>query len=285
MESNPVERFPERYSELYEPSMRRRIIEPVRDLAVSLMSPLASAAYHIRYARVNHVRFVYYHFVFGDQASRFAEHLRFYRDNYRVISHSEAISRLRDGRVDDRYLSISFDDGFKNNAEVAAPILEQFGMPAIFFVVANLMKFGRGEESELESFSRSRFGHRPLRNMDRDDLRRLLAGGHEIGSHTLSHARLSNTTLAVAEREIVQSRTVLEEMTGSPVKHFCFPYGLAADFPAHCRDMVKRAGYQSCVSAIRGANKAGADVYHLRRDHIMANWPISQLKYFTRTNF
>jgi peptidoglycan/xylan/chitin deacetylase (PgdA/CDA1 family) len=277
--------FPELSSELFKPSLRRLTIEPLRDLAVNCLAPVASMVHRVRYASAPHVRFAYYHFVFRDQEARFAEHLRFYRDHYRVISYSEAVARIREGRVDDRYLAISFDDGFKNNAEVAAPILERFGAPAIFFVVAELVRFGPEENRELAAFSRARFEHRPLRNLNRDDLRRLLAAGHEIGSHTLSHARLSAIAPAEAEREIAQSKVMLEEMTGAPVKHFCFPYGLARDFPPYCRQYVERAGYESCASAVRGINTAGADVYALRRDHIMAGWPLSQLKYFTRVNF
>jgi len=277
--------FPEVSSDLFDPSLRRRAIESLRDMVVSCLAPAASLVHRVRYASAPHVRFAYYHFVFRDQEARFAEHLRFYHDHYRLISYSEAVARIREGRVDDRYLAISFDDGFKNNAEVAAPILERFGARAIFFVVAELIRFGREESRELATFSRARFGHRPLRNLNRDDLRRLVAAGHEIGSHTLSHARLSAVAPDDAEREIAGSKTALEEMTGAPVRHFCFPYGLAQDFPTYCRQYVQRAGYESCASAVRGINAAGADVYDLRRDHMMASWPLSQLKYFTRINF
>jgi len=279
-------RFPERSSELYLPSLRRRTIEPLRNLTVSCLAPAASIIHRLRYASVNHVRIVYYHFVFRDERRQFAEHLRFYRDHYQVIGYSEAVERIRSGRVDDRYLAISFDDGFKNNVEVAAPILEQMGVRAIFFVVAQFIDFGRGQDDELAAFSRSRFtGHRPLRNMDRDDLRRLVAAGHEIGSHTLSHAQLSAVKAAEAEREISTSKGVIEEMTSAPVKHFSFPYGLAGYFPPYCRRYVERAGYESCASGVRGINTSEADVYFLSRDQVAAGWPISQLKYFTRVNF
>lgn len=278
--------FPELSSELYAPSLRRRTIEPLRDLAVTCLAPAASAFHRFRYASVNHVRIVYYHFVFGDERERFAEHLRFYRDHYQIISYSEAIERIRRGQVDDRYLAISFDDGFKNNVEVAAPILEQFGIRAIFFVVARFIKFGPGQEKELTAFSRSRFiGHYPLRNMSQDDLRRLITAGHEIGSHTLSHARLSALQAAEAEQEIAASKDVIEEMAWAPVRHFSFPYGLAAYFPPYCREYVERAGYESCASGVRGINTNGTDVYSLLRDQVAAGWPISQLKYFTRVNF
>lgn len=279
------ETFAETAAEAFAPTARRRVIDPLRDLAVTGLSPLASLSWRLKNSKIAHVRFVYYHYVFRDQQERFAEHLRFYRDHYQVVSHSEAVARLREGRIDGRYLSISFDDGFLNNSEVAAPILERFSMPAMFYVVAELAGFGPGDDSRLAEFSRARFGHRPLRNMGPADLRRLIAGGHEIGSHTLTHARLSRVGEVEAEREISDSKTAIEAMAGAPVRHFCFPYGLASDFPPYCRKMVEDAGYESCVSAIRGPNLPGADIYWLRRDHIFAGWSIAQLKYFTRTNF
>ncbi len=65
------------------------------------------------------------------------EHLAGY---YHVISPQEALRSLR-GEADwpDRAVLITFDDGYQNNATVAAPILREFGMSAILFVTTGYL--------------------------------------------------------------------------------------------------------------------------------------------------
>jgi hypothetical protein len=43
---------------------------------------------------------------------------------------------------------------------------------------------------------------------------------------------------------------------------------------------ARESGYETCSSALRGINAAGADVYALRRDHLSASWPLRQVRYF-----
>ena len=59
------------------------------------------------------------------------------------------------------------------------------------------------------------------------DMVRDLSGrpGVEIGAHTLTHPRLSELSVEEAEHEIGESRRILEERIGHPVRHFAYPYG------------------------------------------------------------
>ena len=65
-------------------------------------------------------------------AASFEDHIRFLKHNFEIISPTQrkAKSKTRN-RV--RAL-LTFDDGFRNNAEIAAPILRRHGVPALFFV-------------------------------------------------------------------------------------------------------------------------------------------------------
>ncbi len=72
-----------------------------------------------------------------------------------VISLSEAIRRLEDGRLNSPTLSITFDDGYADNYEVALPVLEEFGAPATFFVASGFVDGGRmWNDSIIETFRR-----------------------------------------------------------------------------------------------------------------------------------
>ncbi|WP_018881890.1 MULTISPECIES: polysaccharide deacetylase family protein [unclassified Thioalkalivibrio] len=55
----------------------------------------------------------------------------------------EAVDRLRAGTLPARAVSVTFDDGYADNAEVALPILREEGAPATFFIATGYLDGGR----------------------------------------------------------------------------------------------------------------------------------------------
>ena len=71
----------------------------------------------------------------------FERHIRFLTEYFDVIS---AGNRLERRRVLDRIqVLVTFDDGFRNNAEVAVPILRKYRVPALFFISSRHATPGR----------------------------------------------------------------------------------------------------------------------------------------------
>lgn len=66
----------------------------------------------------------------------FREHLEILRREYRPISLRELCSGLANGNVPDRAVAMTFDDGYADNFEKAAPLLGEFDIPATMFVTA-----------------------------------------------------------------------------------------------------------------------------------------------------
>ena len=75
-------------------------------------------------------------------SSIFAEQMRWLADYCNVMSLPEAAERLRQGRLPARAACVTFDDGYADNHDVAAPILSAIGMPATFFVTAGAIEKG-----------------------------------------------------------------------------------------------------------------------------------------------
>lgn len=73
----------------------------------------------------------------------FVRLLKFIKRHYNPVG-LEAVAAARRGEKDlpPRALLISFDDGWADNVEFAAPLLKQAGLPAVFFVATGAVKSG-----------------------------------------------------------------------------------------------------------------------------------------------
>ncbi len=56
---------------------------------------------------------------------------------FHVVSLSNLVKKLDSGEPVNRDLAITFDDGYRNNLEYAAPVLMAMGLPATFVLSAN----------------------------------------------------------------------------------------------------------------------------------------------------
>lgn len=73
----------------------------------------------------------------------FDRHLRLLKRFFRVMPLSTALSQLRQGTLPARALSITFDDGYADNAELALPVLRRHGLHATFFIATAYLDGGR----------------------------------------------------------------------------------------------------------------------------------------------
>ena len=72
--------------------------------------------------------------------SVFLDHMNFIRDNCHPISIEEYVYFCEnDKNIPPKSVIISFDDGFKNNFSVAAPILDSLGIPAVFYITSGIV--------------------------------------------------------------------------------------------------------------------------------------------------
>ena len=72
-----------------------------------------------------------------DYAS-FKQQIDYISDKFSVISISEIVERVTSKtKADKLYVGITFDDGILNQYKLAAPLLENYGLPATFFITTN----------------------------------------------------------------------------------------------------------------------------------------------------
>ena len=63
--------------------------------------------------------------------------------HFNVLGLHDAVKRLQSGDLPERAICITFDDGYADNATLALPILERFGLPATVFVATEFLNGGR----------------------------------------------------------------------------------------------------------------------------------------------
>jgi glycosyltransferase involved in cell wall biosynthesis/peptidoglycan/xylan/chitin deacetylase (PgdA/CDA1 family) len=185
----------------------------------------------------------------------FREQMQFLKHNYRVLPLHEAVTAPPTG---EHIVAITFDDGYRDNATIAAPILRSLSLPATFFVSTNMIGSTRPFPHDIVQ------GRPPQEHMTWDDLRHLVAQGFDIGSHTLNHADLGVVSTQEAEHELRASRVRLESELNVPIRMFAFPYGHKTNMRPDTIAIARRE-YDVCCSAYGGHNAAPADPGNVRR--------------------
>ena len=122
-------------------------------------------------------------------------------------------------------VAITFDDAFSSVLEQAAPLMASLGLPGTVFVVTDFADSCRSLAWEGIDHWAGGDHETELRGMSWPELKRLEQAGWEIGSHTLTHPRLTTLCDDKLARELRQSRTACEQALGHAVTSIAYPYG------------------------------------------------------------
>jgi peptidoglycan/xylan/chitin deacetylase (PgdA/CDA1 family) len=148
-------------------------------------------------------------------------------------------------------VALTFDDGYRDNLTVAAPILAARGIPFTVFVAARLVKDGFPgflSPAELKELAQ--------------------IPGVSIGAHGSTHVPLAGCDPQGLFREVRFSKAYLEDLIGRPVTSMSYPHG---SVNREVREAVAAAGYTLAACSHAGINGAGRDPLLLSRTEILSH--------------
>jgi GT2 family glycosyltransferase/peptidoglycan/xylan/chitin deacetylase (PgdA/CDA1 family) len=174
---------------------------------------------------------------------------------FRVVPLEELALALRESRpLPRRGVVITIDDGYRDNREIAQPILRRHGFPATIFLVSTKL----GGESDWSK--RGAAAWRPLLSVD--EVKAMQAEGVSFGAHTRTHPRLPETAGELIDDEVRGSREELEGLLRRPVESFAYPYGGIDERAAAA---VERAGFTAACTVEPLLAGAGSDPLEIPR--------------------
>jgi peptidoglycan/xylan/chitin deacetylase (PgdA/CDA1 family) len=195
---------------------------------------------------------------------KFEAFCRFFGSHFRVLPLSQQIAGWQAGQSMAGTLAITFDDGYLDNHEVAAPILRKLGLPATFFVTTGFI-------GTLAVPAWDETLPMPQRWMSWDEVRSLAKQGFEVGSHSHQHLDMASAQAEIVRADLLESRHKLERELGILPRLFAYPFGGPEHISEVAREIVRNVGFECCGSCHGGLNPAISDPYHLNRIGI-AEW-------------
>lgn len=164
--------------------------------------------------------------------------------SFKVVPLSNIVNHLRDGQPPpQRTVAITFDDCYRDNL-YAARTLAEHGLPASFFVPTQFVG-----TDHVFAWDRHL---RVMPNLSWDDVKEMAALGHDIGSHTVTHADLGQIDEEQTRFELAESKRVLEDRLQRPARYFAYPFGGQQNFRPERLPLVYEAGYEACFSGFGG---------------------------------
>ena len=136
---------------------------------------------------------------------------------------------------------LSFDDGYHSDVANALPVLASRHWPGVLNLEVRNLK--------------------PVWGIRPPGVRKLVAAGWEIDSHTLAHPDLTTVDAARLEEEVAGSRRAIRARFHVPVNFFCYPAGRYDDRVVAA---VQHAGYLAATTTRYGLARP-SDLFTLAR--------------------
>lgn len=208
------------------------------------------------------VLFLFYHDMQASERPAFGRQLSQFENFGDIIDIDTAIQIALTGGGG-RHICLTFDDGRDGAVKHGLPLLAERGLSAAFFVVTGWIDASKPGVITW------------------DDCRALAKAGMQVGSHSVTHSRLSGLDHGAVQAELFDSRIRIESELGISCEHFACPWGQPkADFqPDRDPQLALAAGYRSFFTTLPSRAHSPASPYLLPRVRMEPGWGEAEIRY------
>lgn len=160
------------------------------------------------------------------------------RKGYEFISMAEVAERMK-GKDGKKFVSVTLDDGYANNYDVAYPIFKKYNVPFCIYICRGMIT-GERKEDNIEHYKMLSIDQ--LCALDKEPL-------CTLGGHTNSHVRLKDLSKDMQAQEILDCKLWLENVLGHTIEDYAFPYG---SYNAETLAILANNGIKRAVAAWGG---------------------------------
>lgn len=154
----------------------------------------------------------------------------------------------RPGSLGGKKIVICFDDAYEGVYKFAYPTLAKYNFKAVIFVIAKKLK--------------KKLNPRSFPFLSINQIKELQKHNFKVASHSYSHTDLTKINNVALEREIRESKRVLEDIFGTKVESFSYPMN---KYNAKVVEMVKEQGYACACTDNLGSYNFKEDLFTLKR--------------------
>lgn len=148
---------------------------------------------------------------------------------------------------------LTFDDGHLDTYTNAYPVLKEFDMKAVVFVMGD-------RERKYADWDAEEITETPL--MTDDQVLEMRKAGFEIGAHSMSHAPLSTLKGKELQWEIANSKENIEALLKEKIYSFAYPYGRVNSL---VQSLVMQEGFRFGCGVYTGSPRFGNSIFDIRR--------------------
>jgi peptidoglycan/xylan/chitin deacetylase (PgdA/CDA1 family) len=191
--------------------------------------------------------------------ARFARQMAYLkRRGFVFYTASELTEHFREqGRFPPNAVTLTFDDGWKDNYTNAFPVLKQLGIKATIFLVPSCI----GQTSVKAQAD----GESGRAHLSREEILEMARHGIEFGSHSMNHRLLHQLAPPEVEFEIEESKSQLENLLQRPCKVFAYPAGF---FTEQAQQVLAKTGHVAAFTTVYGPTDQ-PDLYALNRIEVL----------------
>ncbi|WP_411170201.1 polysaccharide deacetylase family protein [Clostridium sp. MB05] len=176
--------------------------------------------------------------------SQFEGQVKWLKENgFTPMLLEDVVEAFNTGKVPEKPVAITFDDGYADNYTEAYRILKEHGMKATFFIIT--------DKTDVDGWY-----------MNSNMLKEMHKDGMGIENHTSRHIEFTKISREDKIAIIKEGINTLKEKVGVDSKFVCYPVGRYDD---ETIEVEKELGIKAAVTTEVGIAKASDGMYSLKR--------------------